>query len=209
MSDGEDDYDSESDGYDIHDPRTREHEAYKIAQENAGRAARRFKYGDDVDADGNDYHPREEDNGDSMELRLQNAREARGWAFDEASRRYEWNARWTGGCHDGVEEEADKRMADVERWNGEIEKLERHVDQARDARTHNLDNDSDSSSDKEESADDSNEEYEKNVRDAREARERRYDHDDHEEEQGAGEYNDVDDDLELDSDYDSELDSHD
>ena len=42
----------------------------------------------------------------------------------EASRRYEWNGRWTGGVHDGVEEEADKRMADVERWNGEIEELE-------------------------------------------------------------------------------------
>lgn len=34
MSDGEDDYDSGSDGYDINDPRAREHEAYKIAQEN-------------------------------------------------------------------------------------------------------------------------------------------------------------------------------
>lgn len=43
----------------------------------------------------------------------------------EANRRYEWNARWTGGAHEGVEEEADKRMADVERWNGEIGALER------------------------------------------------------------------------------------
>lgn len=82
MSDGENDYESNSDGYDIHNPRTREHEAYKIAQDNAGRATRRFRYGDEVDADGTDYNAREEDNDDSMELRLQNAREARGWAFE-------------------------------------------------------------------------------------------------------------------------------
>lgn len=42
----------------------------------------------------------------------------------EANRRYEWNARWTGGAHDGVEDEADRRMHDVERWNGEIDELE-------------------------------------------------------------------------------------
>ena len=42
----------------------------------------------------------------------------------EANRRYEWNARWAGGSHDGVEEEADKRIADVERWNGVIEEGE-------------------------------------------------------------------------------------
>ena len=82
MSDAEDDYESDSDGYDIHDPRTREHEAYKISQENAGRSTRRFRYGDDVDADGTNYDAREEDNRDSLELRLQNAREARGWALE-------------------------------------------------------------------------------------------------------------------------------
>ncbi|CAD6565526.1 MAG: hypothetical protein ASARMPRED_007306 [Alectoria sarmentosa] len=47
MSDDDDDYDSDSDSgfdkYDIHDLRTREHEAYKIAQDNAGRATRRFR----------------------------------------------------------------------------------------------------------------------------------------------------------------------
>ena len=42
----------------------------------------------------------------------------------EADRRYEWNARWTGGAHDGVEHEADRRMQDVERWNGVIDDLE-------------------------------------------------------------------------------------
>lgn len=78
MSDGNDSYDSDSDGYDIHDARTREHEAYKVAQDNAGRATRRFRYGDQVDPDGTKYNAREEDNKDSMELRLQNAREARG-----------------------------------------------------------------------------------------------------------------------------------
>ena len=76
------DSDSDSDGYDIDDPRTREHEAYKIAQENGARSRRRYKYGDDVDADGENYSPDEEDNHDSMEVRLQNAREARGWALE-------------------------------------------------------------------------------------------------------------------------------
>lgn len=82
MSDGDHGYDSDPDGYDIHDPRTSEHEAYKIAQNNAGSATRRFRYGDDVDADGINYDARKEDNDDSMELRLENAREARGWAFE-------------------------------------------------------------------------------------------------------------------------------
>ena len=82
MSDSDEDYDDDSAGYDIHDPRTREHNAYKISQDNAGRATRRYKYGDDVDADGTNTDPDEEDNHDSMELRLQNAREARGWALE-------------------------------------------------------------------------------------------------------------------------------
>lgn len=42
----------------------------------------------------------------------------------EATRRYEWNGQWTGGVHEGVEAEADKRMEDVARWNGVIEDLE-------------------------------------------------------------------------------------
>ena len=82
MSDSDEEYDGDSAGYDIHDPRTREHKAYKIAQDNAGRAARRYKYGDDVDAEGTDSDPDEADNDDPAELRLQNAREARGWAFE-------------------------------------------------------------------------------------------------------------------------------
>jgi hypothetical protein len=82
MPDSGDDFDSNSNQYDIHDPRTREHEAYKIAQDNVGRAVRRFRYGDDVDADGANYDPHEEDNNDPMELRLQNAREARAWAVE-------------------------------------------------------------------------------------------------------------------------------
>ena len=94
MSDSDDIYDSESDGYDIHDPRTREHEAYKIAQDNAGRATRRFRHGDHVDDDKKDNDESEEDNDDSGEdsddygegnndpMRLQNAREARGWALE-------------------------------------------------------------------------------------------------------------------------------
>ena len=82
MSDSDDVYDSDSAKYDIHDPRTSEHEAYKIAQDNAGRAGRRYRYGADVDADGTNHNAREENNDDSMELRLQNAREARGWALE-------------------------------------------------------------------------------------------------------------------------------
>ena len=82
MSDN--DYDSDSDEYDndINDPRTREHEAYKISQDNQAWARRRFLYGNDVDADGFNHDAREEDNDDSMEERLENAREARGWAFE-------------------------------------------------------------------------------------------------------------------------------
>jgi hypothetical protein len=81
-------------GYDINDPRTREHTAYKIAQDNRGRATRRFKYGDDVDEGGS---PQEDGNlpsgeGDDgsdesideehMDEQLRNAREARGWAVE-------------------------------------------------------------------------------------------------------------------------------
>lgn len=40
--------------------------------------------------------------------------------YSEADRRYEWNARWTGGVHEGVEYEADRRMDDVARWDDEI-----------------------------------------------------------------------------------------
>ena len=65
-----------SDKYDINDPQTREHEAYKIAQANAGRPVRRFWYGDDVDAEDTNHHPHEADNDDPDKLRLQNFREA-------------------------------------------------------------------------------------------------------------------------------------
>jgi hypothetical protein len=71
-----------SDGYDPLDPRTRQHAAYKISQDNAGRARRRFLYGDDVDADGTDSDPDRADNHDPDEVRLANAREARGWALE-------------------------------------------------------------------------------------------------------------------------------
>ena len=74
--------DEERHEYDINDPRTRAHEAYKIAQRNGAAAARRFRYGDDVDADGTNYDPDEADNEDSQEKRLENAREARAWALE-------------------------------------------------------------------------------------------------------------------------------
>lgn len=81
--------------YDINDPRTREHEAYKIAQDNRGRATRRFRYGDDVDArdspqeedeEEEDEDPvsedDDEDSEDRLDEQLRNAREARGWAVE-------------------------------------------------------------------------------------------------------------------------------
>ena len=74
---------SDDDDYDINDPRTREHQAYKIAQDNYGRAARRYKYGDHVDdGDDHDESPRESDNPDGEDTRLANAREARYWGFE-------------------------------------------------------------------------------------------------------------------------------
>ena len=80
--DSDDDCADDRDEYDVNDPRQREHAAYKIAQDNAGRATRRFKYGDDVDEDETNHSPDEEDNEDSLELRLKNAEEARGWALE-------------------------------------------------------------------------------------------------------------------------------
>jgi hypothetical protein len=74
------------DEYDINDPRTREHNAYKIAQDNYGRAVRRYKYGDDVDDDDSrESSPDEGENHDSLETKLANAREARAWAIESVS----------------------------------------------------------------------------------------------------------------------------
>jgi hypothetical protein len=45
----------------------------------------------------------------------------------EANRRYEWNGQWTGGVHEGVEEQADARVEEVtgkHGWNEKIEQLE-------------------------------------------------------------------------------------
>jgi hypothetical protein len=70
------------DAYDINDPRTREPEANKMSQDNYARARRRYRYGDDVDADGEDHSPDECDSHDDLEQQLANAREARGWAVE-------------------------------------------------------------------------------------------------------------------------------
>jgi hypothetical protein len=59
-----------------------------------------------VDIDGDNCSSREENNHDSMEQRLQNAREARGWAF-------EYDRAYSDQVTRSVEEEADKRMEDV------------------------------------------------------------------------------------------------
>lgn len=74
---------AENTEYDIHDPRTQQHNAYKISQVNGTAATRRFWYGDDVDSKQNvDYtgynpNPSTANNQDSAQLRLQNAQEAR------------------------------------------------------------------------------------------------------------------------------------
>ena len=82
--------------YDVNDPRTREHLAQRIAQDNRGRATRRFKYGDNVDSrdspqeeeeedDDDEVSPSEDDNDDNderLDEQLRNAREARGWAVE-------------------------------------------------------------------------------------------------------------------------------
>lgn len=47
--------------------------------------------------------------------------------YSEANRRYAWNGQWTGGVHEGVEEQADARMEEVTGhggWNDKIGQLE-------------------------------------------------------------------------------------
>jgi hypothetical protein len=76
--------------YDISNPRAREDLTYKIGQDNRGRATRRLKYCDDIDArdfpqdeeEDEDKDPQSEDDNDDSDERLdeqlRNAREARG-----------------------------------------------------------------------------------------------------------------------------------
>lgn len=77
MSSDEDDFE-----YDLYDPCSREHEDYKISQDNYADARRRYKYGNNVDLGGWNFEPWEEENKDSIETRLANAKEARAWAFE-------------------------------------------------------------------------------------------------------------------------------
>lgn len=44
--------------------------------------------------------------------------------YSEANRRYEWNGQFAGGAHDGVEQQADQRMNQVDQWNGRISGLQ-------------------------------------------------------------------------------------
>lgn len=80
MSDDEDEYD-------IHDPRTREHTAYKISQENAIAAQKRFEEVYDLrqrnpSEGASDRVDREGVGREALEERLRNAKEARGWAHE-------------------------------------------------------------------------------------------------------------------------------
>lgn len=133
--------------YGIENPRTREHKSYKICQRNYGRADRRWKYGDQVDAYGYNASPKQSDNRDSQEQQLANAREARqlalrydfhpiaGCSIDkvadnillirEADKRDRFSTKYCGGAHSGVAEQAAMRRTEVEnKWNQEIEALE-------------------------------------------------------------------------------------
>lgn len=70
--------DKDDDEYDIHDPRTKEHEAFKMVQEQGAMARRRYKFGNNVDANGFNHSPHESDNEDTAEEKLESLREARG-----------------------------------------------------------------------------------------------------------------------------------
>ena len=110
--------------------------------------------------------------------------------------------------HQGVENEADKRMEDVAKWNEDITELEyawprkinkalansqcrRQIERAKDAEAHaaGYNDDSDSNSNEESSdAEDDGNEYEKNINDGRSARARpRYAADSDEEEEAGSE----------------------
>lgn len=42
----------------------------------------------------------------------------------EAQRRYAWNEKWFGGRYQGVMQQADQRMREIERLNEDIEYME-------------------------------------------------------------------------------------
>lgn len=84
--------------YNINDPRTREHQAYKIAQDNHAYARRRLLHGENVDANDKDDTFDEDDEADedpqidSLEQQLQNAEEARAWALEYVPFRFQRSA---------------------------------------------------------------------------------------------------------------------
>lgn len=56
-----------------------EHEIYKEVGNEASRAMRRWKYGNDVDFEGFNHHARKEDNKDSLDEGVQNLIKAQYW----------------------------------------------------------------------------------------------------------------------------------
>ena len=56
-----------------------EHEVYKEIGNEADKAIRKWKYGTHVDSDGFNHHASENDNDDSLDQRIGNARDARDW----------------------------------------------------------------------------------------------------------------------------------
>ncbi|KAF1934174.1 uncharacterized protein M421DRAFT_88187 [Didymella exigua CBS 183.55] len=177
--------DGEAYAYDNDDPRTREHNAYKISQENGARDRRGYRYGDAVDDDGENYSPDERDNHDTMERKLENALPnghrhgiLTGVLRSEANRRYAWNGQWAGGDHEGVAQEADRRMEEVAKWNQNIAKLERQIDHNNATEVHAARGDDGASGSGEDSSDEdetSDDEYEKNIKDGRSVRAGRFD----------------------------------
>lgn len=127
-----------------------------------------------------------------VEKRSRNAKEARGWAHDAATRRGEWAGQWTGTTLDddddpsGVLQQEDQLNVQVERWNGKIEKLERQREQV-DAGGYTESEELDQPDDNDEGdPDDQTEPVPKELLDARSARERGHvwsDEDDREEDE--------------------------
>ncbi|KAJ9612029.1 hypothetical protein H2200_003624 [Cladophialophora chaetospira] len=93
--------------------RSRDHDDYKNSQIQYQQAAQRLNYGED----------------DPLDVQLQNARAAKYWANEEAQQRYQYNDRWFGGNHGGIERQADQRMMEIEKLDKIIDELDREEEQ--------------------------------------------------------------------------------
>lgn len=80
--------DNRNTGYDINDPRTMKHTAYKISQANAIAARERYKQDYDDDDDEDSDVDLDQQGLERAEERLRNAQEARYHAFEYVHRTY-------------------------------------------------------------------------------------------------------------------------